>query len=86
MATPAAHKFKRFAIVDCKRAAGGIQVVLDGGPLDGVEERMPLSASGVMACSTWPDDLDRDDHFYVRTRERRRGRLVCRYNGRRRRA
>jgi hypothetical protein len=87
MMTPAAHKFKRFAIVECWRAGGGVPVYLEGGPCDGIEEKIPLSASGVMAVCTWPeaDDGGPTDHFYVKTTTWRKHRLVCRYSGRRRR-
>ena len=63
-------------------------VLLEGGPLDGLEETIPLSAAGVMACRTWPDGDDGEfDYFYPRTRHRTAtGRVICRFSGRRVRA
>jgi hypothetical protein len=89
MSTPDDHKFATFALVDCKRAKGGVAVYLDGGPLDGAEETIPLSASGVITSRDVPDgcgSVATVDYFYTRTTAFRGSRVVCRYNGRRRRA
>ena len=79
----AAHKYKRFAIVDCRRSGNGVPVRLEGGPLDGIDETIPLLSAGVMACCTWPDGADGErDHFYTRTKTKTAaGRWICRYNG-----
>ena len=79
----AAHKYKCFAIVDCRRSGRGLPVRLEGGPLDGALETIPLLSAGVMACRTWPDGDDGGlDYFYSRTKRRDAdGRVVCRYGG-----
>jgi hypothetical protein len=84
----AQFKYKRFATVPCRRATNGVNVLLEGGPLDGLEERIPLSAGGVMACCVWPDGDDGEfDYFYPRTgRRTASGRVICRFSGRRVRA
>ena len=35
--------------MECRRAGRGLPVLLEGGPLDGVEETIPMLAAGVMA-------------------------------------
>jgi hypothetical protein len=82
------HKYKRWALVQCRRVGNGLPVLLQGGPLDGLEETIPLSADGVVTCRTWPDGDDGEfDYFYPRTRRRTAsGRVICRFSGRRVRA
>jgi hypothetical protein len=85
------HKYKRWALVQCRRVGNGLPVLLQGGPLDGLEETIPLSADGVVTCRTWPDGDDGEfDYFYPlpapRFRRKVRGRVICRFSGRRVRA
>jgi hypothetical protein len=83
----ASHKYKRFVIMDCRRAGRGVPVLLEGGPLDGVEETIPMLAAGVLVCRTWPGGDDGEfDYLYCRTGRRSDGRLICRFSGRRVRA
>jgi hypothetical protein len=79
-----AHKYRRFCLVDPRAACeAGTDVVLEGGPCDGLAVRMPLRSHGAMTVCTWPDGLDgSQDHFYPRTKYRDRdGRIICRYVG-----
>src|SRR5262249_10504641 len=83
----ASHKYRRFALVDCRRPGRGLPVVLEGGPLDGVAETVPLLAAGIMAVNTWPDGTDGElDYFYPLPKPDRRrrikGRVVCRFSRR----
>ena len=84
----AQFKYKRFCLTECRRAGKGLPVLLQGGPLDGLEETIPLLSAGVLACRTWPDGDDGEfDYFYPRTRYRTEtGRVICRFSGRRVRA
>jgi hypothetical protein len=80
----ASYKYRRFCLVDPRAAhQAGIAAVLEGGPCDGQEVKIPLLCQGVMAVNTWPDGLDgRLDYFYPRTARRDRcGRIICRYGG-----
>jgi hypothetical protein len=91
MTIAAAHKYKRWALVHCRRPGQGLPVLIQGGPLDGVEETIPLSAEGVMACQTWPHGDDGEfDYFYALPppawRRRAGGRVIYRFSGRRVRA
>jgi hypothetical protein len=86
-------QFAVFAVTDIRRArvAGkGLEIVLEGGPLDGVEEEIPLLGAGVMASRMAPDGCGSErmvDYWYERTKRKTRdGRLVCRYGGVRSRA
>jgi hypothetical protein len=80
----ASYKYRRFCLVDPRVGhEAGIPAVLEGGPCDGQEVKMPRLCQGVMTVCTWPDGLDGDrDYFYPRTAPRdRRGRIICRYSG-----
>jgi hypothetical protein len=84
MPNAAAHKFKTFAIMD-RRHGKGVPVILEGGPLDGLEETMPMLAAGLLAVQSWPHGDDGGtDYFYCRTRQRDPARrVICRFTGRR---
>jgi hypothetical protein len=81
-------KYTRWALVQCRRVGDGLPVLLQGGPLDGLEDTIPLSADGIITCCVWPDGDDGEfDYFYPRTRYRTTsGRVICRFSGRRVRA
>jgi hypothetical protein len=80
----ASHKYKRFCLTECRRSGYGLPVLLQGGPLDGLEETIPLLSAGVMCCRSWPDGDDGQyDYFYPRTPYRTAsGRVICRFSGR----
>jgi hypothetical protein len=77
--------FTVWAVTEIRRAGKGLAVYLDGGPLDGTEEEIPLLGAGVIASRVMPDGCGAErtvDYFYARTRAKRPdGRIVCRYNG-----
>jgi hypothetical protein len=83
-------QFTVWAVTEIRRAGKGLPVVFDGGPLDGQESELPLLGAGVIASRDVADGCGSSrtvDYWYRRTRTRRPdGRLVCRYDGRRRRA
>jgi hypothetical protein len=80
-----ARGFQVFAVTEIRRAGRGLPVYLEGGPLDGVEEELPLLGAGVIASRDVPDGCGSSrtvDYFYRRSRVRRLdGRVVCRYDG-----
>jgi hypothetical protein len=65
--------------------AGGLAVYLDGGPLDGSEEEIPLGGAGVITSRAMPDGCGAErivDYVNLRTKTKRpAGRVVCRYSG-----
>jgi hypothetical protein len=88
----AQFRYKRWALMPLPRPDGrGIPVLLQGGPLDGLEEMLPPYSDGVMSCQTWPDGGDGElDYFYPLPEPRRRrrigGRIICRFSRRKVRA
>jgi hypothetical protein len=62
----------------------GLPVLLEGGPLHGLEETILLLADGVICCQTWLDGEDGEfDYFYPKTRRRGPGgQVICRFSGR----
>ena len=77
--------FTVFAVTEIRRAGKGLPVYLDGGPLDGSEEEIPLGGAGVIAARAVPDGCGAErvvDYVYLRTKTKRPdGRVVCRYSG-----
>jgi hypothetical protein len=77
--------FTVFTVTEIRRTGKGLAVYLDGGPLDGALEEIPLLGAGVIASRAVPDGCGAErvvDYFYRRTKTKRPdGRVVCRYGG-----